>query len=916
MKRYALRHFIRYALWVLILLFPFCANFNTSLATGIGSVVSLDGDGDEVRVQHSQSLVLTDALTIEAWIHPLGPGSGGSNGGIIVNKEGEYELARFSDGTVRFAVSNADPGWTWISTGYVVPEGTWTHIAFTYSASQNRFQLFADGVLEYSSTGRGTIGDAHETHNYFKIGARREGSDQFFHGEIDEVRVWNIVRPESEIRARMNTSLQGNEPGLVGYWNFDDGTANDLSTRRNHGVLRGNAAIVPSTGTGQMTISAVPSTNSPAVGNTVEVAINIAGASNVGGYEFKLTFNPTQLQYISIENADFLPAGAFATSPIVASGSVRFSALALSGTGEGSGTLAIATFKVLAATRTTIELEEVVIADPAAQPLPTASVTNATISPTTSTTQTPVQTPTVPSTTTPTTSSGTTSTTSTGQLTVSAVPSVTNPAVGDTIEVAINIASGSNVGGYEFKLTFNPTQLQYISIENADFLPAGAFATSPIVASGSVRFSALALSGTGEGSGTLAIATFKVLAATRTTIGLEEVVIADPAAQPLPIASVTNATISPTASGTPTTPTTETQVTSPTVPSTTTPTTDDRAVIPIVIAAIEISAVPNLNNPAVGDTIEVSINIAEASNVGGYEFTLRFNPSELEFINIENADYLPPGTFPIDPKVESGSVRFAAAAVTGTGEGDGTLAVAAFRVLVDTATTIRFEHIEIGDQMAQPLGIASVTGATINRAATGVETEVEYLLSIPAGINLIHVPLKVTAVDGVARTIRSIANLYDALGGGSTVNFLITYDSPVQEWRSYFGVFDRGTPADRMLTDDTGILAGMKTRVSLRLSGSALGTSGNGIITLNPGLNVVGLPLRDSRVRRVSDLFALNGIGGNVPVIILTDGGEFKAVGRAGDPGDIQITGGQGFILTAQRPAPVIIYGVGWTNTR
>ena len=58
----------------------------------------------------------------------------------------------------------------------------------------------------------------------------------------------------------------------------------------------------------------------------------------------------------------------------------------------------------------------------------------------------------------------------------------------------------------------------------------------------------------------------------------------------------------------------------------------------------------------------------------------------------------------------------------------------------------------------------------------------------------------------------------------------------------------------------------------------------------------------------------LEGIGGNVPVIILTDGGEFKPVGRAGDPGDVEITGGQAFILTAGRAATVGISGVGWSN--
>ena len=190
----------------------------------------------------------------------------------------------------------------------------------------------------------------------------------------------------------------------------------------------------------------------------------------------------------------------------------------------------------------------------------------------------------------------------------------------------------------------------------------------------------------------------------------------------------------------------------------------------------------------------------------------------------------------------------------------------------------------------------------------------EYLLSIPAGISLIHVPLKVTEVDGVAQTIESVADLYDALGGTSAVNFLITYDSQAQEWRSYFVPSDRGGLADVRLADDKGIIASLRAPVSVRLTGNPLGTNGSSTITLNPGLNLVGLPLRDSRITRVSDLFALDGIGGNVPVIILTDGGEFKAVGRAGDPGDIPITGGQSFILAAQRAAAVTISGDAWAN--
>ena len=200
-------------------------------------------------------------------------------------------------------------------------------------------------------------------------------------------------------------------------------------------------------------------------------------------------------------------------------------------------------------------------------------------------------------------------------------------------------------------------------------------------------------------------------------------------------------------------------------------------------------------------------------------------------------------------------------------------------------------------------------------SATAPSTIADFLLSVPAGISLIHVPLKVTTVDGVAKTITSIADLYDALGGASTVNLLTTYDAQAKEWRGYFGTPDTGTPADRVLTDEMGVIAALRAQVSVHLGGNPLGTNGKSSITLNQGINVVGLPLRDTRINRVSDLFTLDGIGGNTPAIILTEGREFKLVGRAGDSGDIEITGGQAFILTAIQAATVPISGEPWTNT-
>ena len=214
---------------------------------------------------------------------------------------------------------------------------------------------------------------------------------------------------------------------------------------------------------------------------------------------------------------------------------------------------------------------------------------------------------------------------------------------------------------------------------------------------------------------------------------------------------------------------------------------------------------------------------------------------------------------------------------------------------------------------------------TVSVSAAGIEGKVtfhaisdnlptEYLWAVPAGVSWIHVPLKVTAINGVPKTIESVADLYDALGGAATINLLTTHNPATQGWHSYLGDSSRGTIADPVLTDDKGIIAVMNNGVVLRLRGDALGTNGSSLITLHPGRNLVGIPLRDSRITRVSNLFALKGIKGNVSAITILGNRPFKPVSGTGDAGDTPIIGGRSFILNAQQAATVVISGDGWYN--
>lgn len=70
-----------------------------------------------------------------------------------------------------------------------------------------------------------------------------------FRGQLDEVRLWSVARPQEAIAAGRSFRLQGNEPGLAGYWRLDEGSgaiAHDQTSSAQHGTLHGNVQWVKS----------------------------------------------------------------------------------------------------------------------------------------------------------------------------------------------------------------------------------------------------------------------------------------------------------------------------------------------------------------------------------------------------------------------------------------------------------------------------------------------------------------------------------------------------------------------------------------------------------------------------------------------------------------------------------------------
>ena len=114
--------------------------------------------------------------------------------------------------------------------------------------------------------------------------------------------------------------------------------------------------------------------------------------------------------------------------------------------------------------------------------------------------------------------------------TVSISPaSVASPALGEQLEISLNITGGEAVAGYQATVQFDDTALRFVSGANVDFLPAGAFFVQPVVEGNLIKLNAASLAGESSGDGTLATLTFEVIAVKASTLTLSNVLLTDSA---------------------------------------------------------------------------------------------------------------------------------------------------------------------------------------------------------------------------------------------------------------------------------------------------------------------------------------------------------------------------------------------------
>ena len=132
--------------------------------------------------------------------------------------------------------------WNPVTTGSLLTLNAWNHVAVTFDGTL--LKVYINGLLKHTDSKY--AGQIPVSTPIRYIGKTTDP----FRGLMDEVRIWNIVRSENEINTNRNSTLTGTETGLIGYWNFNNGSSPvpDLSVNDNNGTAY-NAAFVGSSST-------------------------------------------------------------------------------------------------------------------------------------------------------------------------------------------------------------------------------------------------------------------------------------------------------------------------------------------------------------------------------------------------------------------------------------------------------------------------------------------------------------------------------------------------------------------------------------------------------------------------------------------------------------------------------------------
>lgn len=231
------------------LIFLCCSSPTVPSPTLVDYAVRFDGVSGAIVIASSSTLQ-PDSLTLEMRVKIDSLQT--SNPFLIETGKNQWNEAdgfssKVEDNVFHFRFAEQSNAAVVLGAPFLIQPGVWFNLAYTYD--KDTMRIFVNGTLSSQRPETKTIFYGGSGFSLGKASFNTYvGRETVLNGCLDDVRIWNIVRSPQQIQAAMNQNLAGNEPGLVGYWDFKqssrDSLARDKTANNNHGAIVGNVKFV------------------------------------------------------------------------------------------------------------------------------------------------------------------------------------------------------------------------------------------------------------------------------------------------------------------------------------------------------------------------------------------------------------------------------------------------------------------------------------------------------------------------------------------------------------------------------------------------------------------------------------------------------------------------------------------------
>ena len=222
-----------------------------------------------VEVPDAPALRLSNNFTIEAWVY-LQDGSNET----IIDKGPTYSYLfhiypNGQPGLGLYANYGGTHNWVY-SSAVTLPINQWSHVAVTFTNAANGLKFWVNGNLVSQHTPAGALTSYTGAMN---IGRQEPGgcNCNLLQSRLDEVRIWNSARSQAEIQSTMTKEIPGSTPGLVAYWDFNNGSGTSVTNRTSTTGIDGTFINYPGNSNW---VSGVPRADSASTENGLGTHLN------------------------------------------------------------------------------------------------------------------------------------------------------------------------------------------------------------------------------------------------------------------------------------------------------------------------------------------------------------------------------------------------------------------------------------------------------------------------------------------------------------------------------------------------------------------------------------------------------------------------------------------------------------------